>query len=138
MMSLGWIIACAVVSIVVLGFVIAANRRFNLMLEKFTGDLRTIGSKHVTDVEKLLKKELSPSIHLHDGPDAVAGRMQHIIKHVADDTNHDNRQITFYGAASLAAMPKETSDPEDTGEGGEPSVTEFTDSNNKREQRPNK
>jgi hypothetical protein len=120
MALIGWIGACAAVSIAVLIIAIVASQRFAKTLNNFTSDLRKLGNVHFQEVDQLLKKELSPSIHLHDGPDAVASRMEHIIRQVADDPVPENRQLTFYGAASLAAMPAENSD--NTSETGEESV----------------
>jgi hypothetical protein len=110
MAIVAWVVACAVVSIAVLIIAISASRRFTQTLQTFTADLRQIANGQFKEVDALLKKELSPSIHLHDGPDAVASRMEHIIRQVADDPVLENRQITFYGAASLAAMPTENAD----------------------------
>lgn len=107
---LSWMVASAVVSVAVIIILLGISRRFTETLNTFTRDVRRVSITHANEVKTLLEKELSPSIHLHDGPEAVASRMQHIIKQVADDPEDENRHITFYGAASLAAMPTEAAD----------------------------
>jgi hypothetical protein len=49
--------------------------------------------------------------------------MNFIIRQVADDHKTENRHITFYGAASLAAMPTETSHVDKGGGEESPSET---------------
>lgn len=124
--AFSWMLAYSAVSLAVLVIAFVASRQFTGTVRSFMADLRKMGNTHSAEIQKIIAKELSPSIHLHDGPEAVATRMQHIIRQVADDPTPENRQITFYGAASLAAMPddkeSEGSEPRPTSETPSPSA----------------
>jgi hypothetical protein len=92
----------------VLTISIVTSRAFTKNTLAFTARLDAVGKKNAERIETIIEKELTPSIHLHNGPEEVAVRSDQIIREVADDPIIADRQITFYGAASLAAMP----DPE--------------------------
>lgn len=104
MAILTWISASFAVSLAVLTISIITSRRFSRTAVSFTTQLEKLGNDHSKEIQTIIAKELSPSIHLHDGPQSVTLRANHIIREVADDPNQANRHIAFYGAASLAAM----------------------------------
>src|SRR2546421_706290 len=101
-----WFFACFAVSVAVLTISFVTSQMFAKRSTEFTVTLEKLAKQNSKEIQDIIDRELSPSIHLHDGDISVAKRAAQIILDVANDTKGTHHQITFYGAASLAAMSK--------------------------------
>lgn len=105
-----FLVAVAVIVITVL-----TSHRFTRRSRQFTNDLKKIATENSDEVQRIIKERLSPTIHLHDGLDAVARRAARIIGEVAKYDRSD-RLIEFFGAASLAATENKVKSPAELGD----------------------
>lgn len=101
-----WFFACFGVSVAVLIISFVTSQVFAKRSTEFTVRLEKLAKENSKEIQDIIARELSPSIHLHDGDVSVAKRAAQIILEVAKETKGAHHQITFYGAASLAAMSK--------------------------------
>src|SRR5687768_10521736 len=110
------------VSLAVLAIMLITSYRFSKRTREFTQNLKQLAEDSSKDIQKIIARELSPSIHLHDGAISVAKRAANIILGVAHDTNPGEKRITFYGAASIAAMPDSDHTEDSPGSTSNPST----------------
>ena len=110
------------VSLAVLAITLITSYRFSKRTREFTQNLKQLAENSSNDIQKIIARELSPSIHLHDGAISVAKRAANIILGVAQDTNSGEKRITFYGAASIAAMPDSDHTEDSPGSPSNPST----------------
>src|SRR6185503_3481596 len=96
-------IAWFLVSVFVIIVTLITSYTFTRRSRELSGELRKIATENSEEVEKIIRERLSPTIHLHDGLDAVTKRAAHVIGEVATYETSSERLIEFFGAASLAA-----------------------------------
>lgn len=109
---MAWFLVSAAVIVATL----VTTHTFTKRCRTFTSDLQRIARESSREVEGIIKERLSPTIHLHDGMDAVIRRAAHVISEVAAYDKSSDRIIEFFGAASLAAG--ETNPDRDAAEPG--------------------
>ena len=97
-----WMLAWFLVSLGAIAIAGITAHLFNKRSKKLSADLKELTAKHSEAVTEIIKSQLSPTIHLHDGLDAVTKRIADMIDEVAQFDRSD-RIMEFFGAASLAA-----------------------------------
>src|ERR1041385_8804287 len=95
-------LAWFLVSFAAIGIALVTSHLFNRRTKKLTKHLAQLSTKNSESVKQIIKEQLSPTIHLHDGLNQVTRRVADIIREVTK-YNSSDRTIEFFGAASLAA-----------------------------------
>lgn len=97
-----WMIAWLLVSAAAITIAGVSSRMFSKRSKKLADELQELTENNIEAVRKIIKEQLSPTIHLHDGLHSVTNRAAHIIEEVATYDNAPDRRIEFFGAASMA------------------------------------
>jgi len=75
--------------------------------------LEDISNKNFSSIQDLIDNKLSPTIHVHDGRPRVTLTAASLIEEAASEEKPEDRQITFYGAASLSTARENAKQGED-------------------------
>src|SRR5258708_40016976 len=95
-------LAWFLVSFAAIGIALVTSHVFSKRAKKLTEHLARLTTENSESVKKIIKDQLSPTIHLHDGLNQVTKRVANIIREVTR-YNSTDRTIEFFAAASLAA-----------------------------------
>lgn len=100
-------IAWFLVSFAAIIIALVASHMFSKRSKKLADDLQELTENNIEAVKRIIKEQLSPTIHLHDGLHSVTNRAAHIIAEVAAYDKAPDRRIEFFGAASMATAERQ-------------------------------